>query len=110
MTLIQILAIFLASSILIKTIFDFKKNKITLPVFLLWVILWSAIIVVAVLPQVTVFLDKLLGKGRAFDAIIYFSIFFIFYILFKIVTRLEKIEANITTIIREIALRDKDKK
>lgn len=108
MALIPIIAIFLSSLILIKTVSDFKKNKITLPIFLLWTILWLIIIVVAILPQAAVFIDKLVGEGRALDAIVYFSIFFIFYILFKIVTRLEKIESDITTIVRKIALDDKD--
>lgn len=109
MTPIQIIAVISASVILIKTIADFKKNKITLPVFLFWTILWSLIIVITALPQALGFVDKLFGEGRALDAITYFSIIFIFYILFKIAARIDSIESNITTIIREITLKNKDK-
>lgn len=109
MTLIQIFTIVLAVLILIKTVADFKKNKITLLVFLFWAILWLIIIAVATLSQVANFLDDVLGKGRGIDAVVYFSILLIFYILFRIVTKLEKIESNITAITRKIALRDKDR-
>lgn len=96
---------------MIKTVANFKKNKITLPVFLFWTILWLIIITVAVMPQVTGFLDKLLsGQGRGLDAIVYFSIFFIFFIIFKIIAKLERIEREITEIIRHLALKNPKKK
>lgn len=95
----------------IKTVADFKKNKITSRVFLFWSILWLAIITVAILPQITGLLDKLLsGVNRGLDAIVYFSIFFIFFIIFKIIARLERIEREITEIIRHLALKNPKKK
>lgn len=111
MTLIQFSSVFLAVLMMIKTAADFKKNKVTLPVFLFWIILWLVIITVAVLPQVTGFLDKLLsGENRGLDAIVYFSIFFIFYIIFKIIAKLDRIEREITEIIRHLALKNPKKK
>jgi len=107
MTLIQFSAVGLAVLILIKTAIDFKKNKVALPSFLFWTILWLVIIVVAILPQVTGILDRLLlGKDRGLDAIIYFSILFIFFIIFKIIVRLKKLEQGITEIIRHLALKN----
>ena len=111
MTLIQFSIVFLAIPMMVKTVLDFRKNKVTLPIFLFWTILWLAIIIVAVLPQVTGLLDKLLsGENRGLDAIVYFSIFFIFYIIFKIIAKLERIEREITEIIRHLALKNPKKK
>ena len=65
MTIIQFSIVFLAILMMVKTVLDFRKNKVTLPIFLFWMILWLAIIIVAVLPQVTGLLDKLLsGENR----------------------------------------------
>ncbi|GAG41155.1 unnamed protein product [marine sediment metagenome] len=107
MTSIQFLAVILIILILIKTLVDFKKNKITLSVFLFWLTFWSITLGIIVIPKVTSFLeDKLLGEGRGTDAIIYFSILFIFFILFKIIVRLEKIKQEITKIVRQLALKE----
>lgn len=110
MTLIQFLVIGLVILILLKTISDFKKNKITVSAFLFWLIIWLAIITVAVLPGITIFLAKLLGVGRGIDVTIYFSIVIIFFILFKIITSLEKTKKEITEIIRYLALKNSKKK
>ena len=110
MTLIQFLAVGLVILILIKTIADFKKNKITLAYFLFWMGLWLVILIVAVLPQITGFFAKLLGVGRGVDVAIYFAIIFIFFILFEIITRLEKIKQEITEIVRHLALKNPKKK
>lgn len=110
MTLVQFLAIGLVILILIKTISDFKKNKITFPIFLFWLGLWLIVIIVAALPRVTLPLAKLLGVGRGIDVTVYFSILFIFFILFKIITTLEKMKQEITEIVRHLSLKNSRKK
>jgi len=110
-TLIQFSIVFLAVLMIIKTVADFKKNKVTLLIFFFWLVLWLTIIAVAILPQITGLLDKLLsGENRGLDAIVYFSIFFIFFILFKIISKLERIDREITEIIRHLALKNPRKK
>lgn len=109
MTLVQILAIGLIILILIKTVADFKKKKFTLSAFVFWMSLWIIILVVAVLPQVTGFFARLLGVGRGIDVVVYFSILFILFILFKIITSLEKMNREITEIIRHLALKNSKK-
>jgi len=110
MTLIQILAIGIVVLILIKTTSDFKKKRFTLFVFLSWLLLWAIVLTVAVHPQVTNFLAKLLGVNRGTDLAIYFSIIFIFFMIFRIIISLEKIEREITEIVRHIAFKNKSDK
>ncbi len=106
MTQLQILVAISIILILVKTVADFKKNKITLSTFLFWLILWLIILITAVMPQVTSFLERrLVGMGRGIDAAIYFSILLIFFILFKIIVRLEKIKQEITEIVCHLALK-----
>ena len=88
MTLIQFLAIGLTILILLKTISDFKKNRINLLAFLFWTGLWSSVIIVAALPQITMPLAKISGLERGIDVVVYFAIVFIFFLLFKIIAKL----------------------
>lgn len=111
MTSVQILVTSLAILILIKALVDFRRDKIKLPLFLFWLTLWLVMLVVAVFPQVIKFLEKtLLGVGRGIDAVVYFSIILIFFILFRIIARLEKIKQEITEIVRHLTInKDKEK-
>lgn len=106
MTLVQFLAAGLAILFIVKTVSDFKDKKISGKGFVLWILVWIAIAVIAFLPQITEPLRKVLGIGRGIDVAVYFSIVFIFYILFEIIKKITKTEREIAEIVREIALKD----
>ena len=110
MMLVQFLAAGLIILIIVKTLADFKKNKINRRGFLFWLTLWLVMLVMVIQPQVTGFLAGFLGVGRGIDVAVYFSILLIFFILFKIIADLEKIRHEITEIVRHFALKDADKK
>ena len=108
--LIQFLIIAFALFAIVGTILNFKKNKISLNGLIFWLLLWLIISIVVLLPQTTNFFAKILGVGRGTDVAIYLSIVLVFYLIFKIFIRLEKLEANITKIVKEIALKDNSPK
>jgi len=68
-----------------------------------------AVGVVVILPQTASFLANLLGVGRGADLVIYLSILVLFYIVFRIFIRLDRLDREITKIVRELALQKKDK-
>ena len=105
MTLVQILFIVLAVIFLFKTIVNFKNNKVRQKTFLFWTVLWIAVIVLAVIPQTTNFFSKILGIGRGVDVAVYFSIILLFFLVYKIGIRLEKIEHEITELVRRETLK-----
>ena len=104
MTLVQFLFIFLAIIFLLKTIVNFKRKKVRQKTFVFWAILWVVVIFFAILPQTTNFFSKILGIGRGVDVAVYFSIILLFFLVYKIGVRLEKIEHEITEIVRKEAL------
>jgi hypothetical protein len=108
--LIQFLIVAIALFIIIRIILGFKKGSISRKNLIFWVGLWLIISVIVLLPQTTNFFAKILGVGRGTDVAIYLSIVFIFYLLFKLGLRLEKIEREITKIVREIAVKSKENK
>jgi len=110
MMLVQFLIIAFAVLVIFRTILNFKKKRVVPKTFIFWMGLWVIVIIATVLPQSTSILSKILGVGRGVDVAVYFSILLIFFLLYKIMVRLEKIEHEITQIVRHLALKDSEKK
>ena len=105
---IQFLIIAFALFVIIGIISAFKKGDISLKGLIFWLGLWIIISIIVLLPQTTNFLAKILGVGRGTDVAIYFSIILLFYLVFRIFIKLEKIKSDITTIVKEITLKSKN--
>ncbi len=72
-----------------------------------WGLLWTGVIVVALVPNITYFFSNLFGIGRGIDLAIYLSIILLFYLIFRMYVKVDKIEENVTKVVREIAIRKK---
>jgi len=55
-------------------------------------------------------LATLTGVGRGVDVVIYVAIIILFYLLYRLYIKIENIEREITLIVREIAILEKEKK
>lgn len=86
----------------------FKNKRVSFRTLLFWLGLWLVISAAFLLPKTADWIAQKLGLERGADIAIYSSILLIFYLVFKIFVRLEKIESEITAIAREIALKNKD--
>ncbi|MBF8280408.1 MAG: hypothetical protein HW383_181 [Candidatus Magasanikbacteria bacterium] len=82
----------------------FLRHEINLLVFLIWLLVWLAVGSVAVYPEGSTRLAHALGVGRGADLLIYISLAAIFYMLFRLFLRQERIERDITKIVRYNAL------
>ncbi|MEM2121783.1 MAG: DUF2304 family protein [Candidatus Woesearchaeota archaeon] len=110
MQLIQILIIGFAIFALARTIGKFRKKKINFNNFLFWNLIWISIIIIAILPGVTSIFTKVFNVGRGVDFLIYVSILLLFYMVFKIFEKLERIEEEITEVVKKEALKGLGKK
>lgn len=108
--LIQIILLIFIIFVLSRTVLQFRRGLISSKELTFWFILWLAVGVVVILPQTASFLANLLGVGRGADLVIYLSIVVLFYIVFRIFIRLDRLDREITKIVRELALQKKDKK
>lgn len=89
-----------------KTYWQRKNNKISKSEFIFWFIFWIAAGLFIVLLKKIDYLVASLGfTASGIDVLAYFSIAVIFYFIFKIVIKIEKIEKNITKIIRDDAIK-----
>lgn len=74
-----------------------------------WLAFWVAVGVVVALPWTTSLLAARLGVTRGVDLVIYISVITLFYLVFRLTLKIEKLEANITRLVREIALSNEKK-
>ncbi len=104
---IQIVGLIVVAFGILRALMSFKEHKISAKWLVFWLVVWSGVGVVAFVPGVTSQISEPLGVGRGIDLLVYGSILFIFYMIFRIYLRLEALEHNITRLVREIAIKKK---
>ncbi|HNP75091.1 MAG TPA: DUF2304 domain-containing protein [bacterium] len=92
-----------------RLVAQFRNQKISGWEFIGWSGLWLGAIVVILFPDITSFLAIKVGVTRGVDLVIYVSIILVFYLLLKLLLRIEKIEKDITKLCRQAALKDEIK-
>jgi len=93
-----------------RTILRFKKRDITSRELVIWLIFWALVAVATLIPKETDIIAQWLGVGRGADLLVYLSIIVLFFVVFKIIVKLEKIDRDMTKIVRSTALKNKDDK
>jgi len=109
MSLIQIFIVIFIAYVIYRLSVKLRKRDMSIQLFLLWLVFWIIVAVVIVLPQTTQILADWLGVGRGVDVVIYISIVVLFYIVFRVYSRIEKIERDITYLVKDISLENVQK-
>jgi len=104
MLLIQIFILAFVVFALWRTVGRFRAGELRRSALVLWSVFWVALAVGAMLPQSTSWFASMLGVGRGVDAVIYLAIIVLFYLVFRIFLRLERLEHDITLVVREMGL------
>jgi small membrane protein len=69
-----------------------------------WTIAWIAAGIVIALPDVTSTIANLVGVGRGVDLVLYAAVIALFFLVFRIFISLDRIEREITEVVRREAL------
>ncbi|MBI5221393.1 MAG: DUF2304 domain-containing protein [Candidatus Magasanikbacteria bacterium] len=109
MTTIQFFLILFFLFALLKVTARFRGGEIKFLNALVWVLFWLLASTVVLIPGLAIWLAKFLGVGRGVDAVIYLAIAVLFFLVFRLLVRLEKLEKNLTRLVRQDALSDKNK-
>lgn len=107
MTLIQIVLLAFFVVAIGKVWGRRKAHDLSIRAAVVWTIFWCVAGVVAVLPNSTATVAKIFGVGRGADVVIYISLAILFFIVFRLTVKIEKLNRDITSAIRDEALRDK---
>jgi small membrane protein len=102
--------IFFAIFALSRSYLRIRNGSESIFEFILWTIVWIGIIVVVLFPNILTLPAKLLGIGRGVDVLVYFGIIILFYSVYRIYSKIERLEQDITSLTRSNALAGMDKK
>lgn len=98
----------LIALILSHVFWQYRRRAIAASAAALWSLLWAAAAVLVLWPELSSRFAAAVGVGRGVDLVLYIAILAIFYLLFRLIVRLERIERSITDIVRKDALTKKD--
>ena len=106
-SLYQIIVFAVSSVMLFTGIKDFVKREAGQTLFKLSVriVVWGGMALVAVYPEFTRLLAKVIGIEGNINAVILTGFLLIFLLIFKLLSAIEKIEQNISELTRKDSLR-----
>ena len=104
---VKIFSLVLAAIAVSKSYVDFRSRAESLQMFLLWTLTWTAIVVVALFPTVIDIVLSYSGSGRAgLGTVFGMALVFLFFLVYRIYVKLERVEQNLIKTIQELALKD----
>ncbi len=104
MFLIQIVLLLFCLFAIVKVSARYRSGDIALGWLVFWLLFWVWAGVVALKPDSTTYWARLLGVGRGADVVVYLSLALLFFLFFKLMVNVERINKDITKIVREITL------
>lgn len=90
-----------------RALVRYRKQEISSREAILWSLFWVGVLAATLWPKTTDIIAQAFGVGRGADMLIFISIVVLFFLAFKIIVKLEKIERDITKIVRKVALDEK---
>jgi hypothetical protein len=102
----QIFSLVLALIVISKSYVDLRSRRESLPMFVLWTLTWAVIVAVALSPSLIDILLRGSPAGAGIGRILGMGVVFEFFLLYRVYTRVERLEQKITTLVQEVALRD----
>ena len=105
----QIIALALIILIIGRIAFQYRRQSISGKEFLFWSLFWVLAAAAIMVPNALTFLANMLGIGRGTDLAFYASFVIVGSMLFRMVVRLDKVERDITKVVRHLALNDLDR-
>ncbi len=104
----QVIALIIIAFFLARLFWQKQKKQISANEFIFWLIFWLlAAGAVILLKWIDRAVASLGFTGTGIEVLLYLGIALLFYLVFKLRLRLEKIERDITKIIRAISIYDK---
>jgi len=105
--LVKVLSFVLAAVAISKSYVDFRGKVESLQMFVFWIATWTSIVVIALFPGIIDLLISMFGGGRTgLGTFFGMGLVFLFFIVYRMYVKIERIEQKLTKTIQEFALRD----
>ena len=102
---IQIAALLFAVIHIARLLALWKRRKLPARTAILWLLIWCAVLVIVFFTPAIDALSKPIGVGRGIDLIVYVAIMLLFYMIFQMSMKIDKLEHDMTKLARELALK-----
>jgi hypothetical protein len=104
----QVFGIILGLIALVFTFLRFREGKMSLGMLFVWGVIWLIVIIISIQPTLTSTLATITGIGRGLDLFLILGIIGCFYLIFKIYNMIEGVEEEISKLVREIAIQNRE--
>jgi len=108
-SIIQILLILFALFAWSRAFLRMRGKNISIGEFSFWSIVWLAVIIIGLFPELISNLSEIVGIGRGTDLAIYVSIILLFYLMFRLYVKVDSQNREVTKLVREIAINNAEK-
>jgi len=108
--ILQIFVSILVLVVLFEVYRSFYKKELSKLSFVFWLIIWCSIFTIVWYPNITQYIATLFNIRRAIDSVVYLSIVIMFYLLFRVLLKLERLEHKLEGFIRKTVLTDEKEK
>lgn len=103
----QIFSLLLATIVVAKSYVDFRARIESGQVFAFWVVTWSGIVAIALFPSIIDRIILAFGAERAgLGTFFGMAIVFLFFVVYRLYSKVERLEKKLSETVREIALRE----
>ena len=104
MLAIQIILVIFFLFAITKVVGRFRAGELRISEMILWIIFWIIAGVIVITPNSTFYLAHLAGVSRGADLVVYVALVLLFFMIFKLMVKIEKIDREITKIVRKESL------
>jgi len=103
----KIFSIIIGLTVISKTYHDFKKNYESLTMFLFWSLIWFAIMITALFPDLFVrLIEKVSGNGVGLGTFAGIAFIFLLFVTYRVYIKANRLERKIHDIVMKIGLRE----
>ncbi len=102
--LFTLFLVIFASLAIWRTRQQYVRRRVSKYWFAVWTAFWLLVVVVAVSPQTTDIIARIAGVGRGADLLVYIGVVVLSYAVYRLVVRQQKLEEDVTNLVRAIAI------
>lgn len=94
--MLKILTLIFVFFALSRAILRFKDRSIKITELALWIIVWTAVLILVFFPNVSSKIATDLGMQRGADTAFFLSIILLFYLIFRLYVKIDTLDRHLT--------------
>ena len=108
-SLLQVFLLLLITFSFTRVYLRAREGRVEQGAVIFWILIWGGAIFIVLFPNLTTILANKIGVGRGADAVLYFALITLFYMVFRTNVALENLKQDLTELVRQLALQNDQK-